>query len=71
MKGEAGTRDEGSGGGSNQPTVVAQVDETTPTEEAGSSGELAQTGLNTSLLALLGGLALAGSAALFRHSRLD
>lgn len=70
VKGEAGTRDESSGG-NDKPTVVAQVDETPPTEEAGSSGELAQTGLNMSLLALLGGLALAGSAALFRHSRLD
>ncbi len=71
VKGEAGTRDEGNGSSDSQPTVVAQVDDTTSSGAASPSGELAQTGLNTSLLALLGGLALAGSAALFRHSRLD
>lgn len=71
VKGEAGTRDEGNGGSNSRPTVVAQVDDTTSSGAASPSGELAQTGLNTSLLALLGGLALAGSAALFRHSRLD
>jgi LPXTG-motif cell wall-anchored protein len=70
VRGEAGTRDEGGSGGNGRPAVVAQAD--TGTEATGSpSGELAQTGLNTSVLALLGGLALAGSAALFRRARLD
>ena len=70
VKGETGTRDEG---GNGSPTEVAQADDTGETGEAAAtpSGELAQTGLDMSVLALLGGLALAGSAVLFRRSRLD
>ena len=72
VKGETGTRNEESGGGGgNGPTVVAQAADTGSGEAASPSGELAQTGLNTSVLALLGGLALAGSAALVRRTRLD
>lgn len=72
VKGEAGTRNEGSGSsGGGKPTVVAQAADTGSGETAASPDTLAQTGLNTSVLALLGGLALAGSAALFRRTRLD
>ncbi len=73
VRGEAGTRDEGGSGGNESPAVVAQADTTgSGTEAAASpSGELAQTGLDMSVLALIGGLALAGSAVLFRRSRLD
>ena len=70
VRGEAGTRDEGGSGGNESPAVVAQADTGSGTEAAGN-GELAQTGLDMSLLALLGGLALAGSAVLFRRTRLD
>ena len=73
VRGEAGTRDEGGSGGNEgpSPVVVAQADDTGSGTEAAGSGELAQTGLDMSILALLGGLALAGSAVLFRRSRLD
>jgi LPXTG-motif cell wall-anchored protein len=66
VKGEFGTRDEGGAGGA-KPTVLAQATEAPAGNE--SSGQLAQTGFDVLLLAILGGVALAGSGLLFWRSR--
>ena len=68
VKGETGTRDEGSGG-SAKPAVVAQATDVAGTAQSQSSGQLAKTGFNVLLLAILGGIALAGSSLLFWRSR--
>lgn len=67
VRGETGTRDEGRGGGA-KPVVLAQAADT-PAPESQTKGQLAQTGFDILMLAMLGGLALAGSGLLFWRSR--
>ncbi len=70
VKGETGTRNEG-GAGSAKPAVVAQATDVGETAGSQSSGQLAKTGFDVLLLAILGGIALAGSSLLFWRSRTD
>ena len=73
VRGEFATRDEGRTGGA-KPTVLAQVTdvgapESQESQESQSTGRLAQTGFDVLILAILGGVALAGSSLLFWRSR--
>jgi hypothetical protein len=68
VKGDIGTqRSKGKTGGTeSQPAVLAQAGEF---EQAAATTKLARTGFDILVLAILGGLALAGSTLLFWRSR--